>query len=128
MTSTSNRKSAIVTGGASGIGLAMVRHFASQGYYVAIFDVNAEPGKAVAAEVATEYPQAIVTFSKCDVSSWEQLAAAFKEVYLGAGRIDAVMANAGISFLASMPNTTDEPSKPSTKILDINLVGVIYSE
>lgn len=131
MTSTSNSKSVIVTGGASGIGLAMTRHFASQGHRVAIFDVNAQSGETSASQVAAEYPQATITFKKCDVSSWEELSAAFKEIYLGAGRIDVVMANAGITGASGIGHdmaAEDEPLKPSTRTLDVNLVSVIYCE
>ena len=43
--------SAVVTGGASGLGAATARLLASQGVKVAIFDMNAEKGEAMAAEI-----------------------------------------------------------------------------
>lgn len=125
------RKTAIVSGGASGIGLAMSKHFASQGYNVAVFDVTADAGKAVVSQIASEHPQATVVFKKCDVSSWQNQAQSFKEVYGEFGRIDVVCANAGISerggsAMAMMED--DEPLEPNLKVMDVNLTGVIYCE
>lgn len=129
MAGTNNNKSVIVTGGASGIGLAIVRHFASQGHQVSIFDLDVESGAAVAAEVAAENPLATVTFKRCDVSSWEDLSAAFEEVHRAAGRVDIVMANAGIADRGPSPLwkvDEDELMRPSTEGLNVNLLGPIY--
>lgn len=124
------QKTVIVTGGASGIGLAMVEHFASQGNNVAVFDVNLDVGKQVVSHVAQKHPKATIQFKKCDVSSWKNQAEAFKDVYKEFGRIDIVMANAGISeqggsAMASIEE--DEPKEPNLKIMDVDLTGVIYS-
>lgn len=125
------RKAAIVTGGASGIGLAMSQYFASQGYNVAIFDVTTGSGQAVVAELASENPEAKFIFRKCDVSSWQEQATSFKEIYGVFGRIDVVCANAGISEKggSAMASIKDhEPQKPNLQVLDVNLTGVIYCE
>ncbi|KAJ4414930.1 hypothetical protein N0V82_007643 [Gnomoniopsis sp. IMI 355080] len=121
---------AIVSGGASGIGLAMSQHFASEGYDVAIFDVDVKAGKDIVSQLASEHPQMRVVFKLCDVSSWQSQAQNFKEVHGEFGRIDVVCANAGISekgtsALASIE--TDEPVEPNLKTMDVNLSGVIYS-
>ncbi|RYO91565.1 hypothetical protein DL763_004946 [Monosporascus cannonballus] len=123
-------KSVVVTGGASGLGLAMTRHFASLGYGVTILDVNEESGLAVATEVSQQHPRAIVAFKKCDISSWQNQASAFKEAHQQAGRIDIVMANAGISEQGKSNLAVldvDEPSEPRLRILDVNLTGTIYT-
>ncbi|KUI53238.1 15-hydroxyprostaglandin dehydrogenase [NAD(+)] [Cytospora mali] len=124
------RKTAIVTGGASGIGLAIVEYFASQGHNVAIFDVNIESGIELVSKLAAGNPRAGVIFKKCDVSSWKNQAEAFKEVYTEFGGVDIVVANAGISekggsALASIED--DEPREPNLKVMDVDLTGVIYS-
>ncbi|KAK6709495.1 hypothetical protein SNK04_010441 [Fusarium graminearum] len=127
----SPRLSVIVTGGASGIGLAITRHFASQGHMVAVLDVNSKTGPDVVAQVAKEYPKATVSFKWCDVSSWEGQYAVFDQAYREHGdRIDIVIANAGISdpvvgALDCVP--TEFPRKPQLRMQDINLNGVIYS-
>ncbi|KAI1344425.1 putative short chain dehydrogenase/reductase [Xylariaceae sp. FL0016] len=128
----SARKSVIVTGGASGLGLAMTNHFASQGHYVAILDVNTEAGAQVVSELAKQHPKAALSFKKCDISSWAKQAAVFKEVYAEHGGIDVVMANAGISeqgvsSVAGLGEEEEEPLEPNLKVLDVNLTGTIYT-
>ena len=58
--------SAVVTGGASGLGEATVRLLASKGVKVAIFDMNEEKGEAMAKEVGG-------VFCKCNVTSEEEV-------------------------------------------------------
>jgi NAD(P)-dependent dehydrogenase (short-subunit alcohol dehydrogenase family) len=129
--SAAKRLSVIVTGGASGIGLAITRHFASQGHQVAVLDVNSTTGPAIVAGVASEFPQASLSFKWCDVSSWEAQSIIFEQVYREhGGRIDVVMANAGISehsagALDCVPR--ELALKPSMRMANINLDGAIYS-
>jgi len=122
-------KVVIVTGGASGIGLAISKLFASRGSRVAILDVNLEASRRAAAEVAAAFPRAAVHFERCDVSSWESQKVAFGFVYRTFGRIDVVVANAGISeqgatSLAALGRKTLE--EPSMRTLNVNFVGVVY--
>ena len=58
----SDGKTALVTGGASGIGEGCVRRFAADGMKVAILDVNEERGNAIAAELDDAF------FLRCDVA------------------------------------------------------------
>lgn len=124
------RQTTVVTGGSSGIGLAMTRYFASKGHHVYVLDLGTETGEAVAKQLSSEFPSATVSFKKSDVSSWDELARAFKDIYASRGRIDAVMANAGISEhgSSSLLAQEDEPSQPSLKTLDVNMTGVVYSK
>lgn len=132
LASSPGRLSVAVTGGASGIGLAITRQFASQGHMVAVLDVNAETGPQVVADVAKEFPDASLSFKWCDVSSWENQYAMLDQAYREHGnRIDVVIANAGISeqgagALDCLPR--EFPQKPQLRMQDINLNGVIYSE
>lgn len=69
-------------------------------------------------------------FVKCDVTSWEQQVEVFKVAREKSpnGRIDIVIANAGIYGPDVLEGLHDgEPQKPSTKMLDVNLVGVLYT-
>jgi NAD(P)-dependent dehydrogenase (short-subunit alcohol dehydrogenase family) len=126
------RLSVIVTGGASGIGLAIVRLFASQGHMITILDVNSQSGAGVISQLAKEFPQALLSFKWCDVSSWEGQYAVFEQAYQEHGnRIDVVIANAGISEPGAgafdcVPR--EFPQKPQLRMQDINLNGVLYSE
>jgi len=122
---------AVVTGGASGIGLAIGKHFASQDTRVAILDVDLEAARRAAAEILSAFPAAAVHSVRCDVSSWEEQKVAFSSVYQTFGRIDVVAANAGVSeqgatSLAALGRETLE--EPSLRSLNVNLVGVLYCE
>ncbi|KAF4943562.1 hypothetical protein FGADI_13320 [Fusarium gaditjirri] len=129
--SQAQRLSVVVTGGASGIGLAMTRQFAAQGHMVAVLDINSQTGPDAVAEVAKQYPQAKLSFKWCDVSSWEGQYAVFDQAYREHGdHIDIVIANAGISdpVVGALDCTpTEFPRKPNLRMQDINLNGVIYS-
>ncbi len=83
-------KVAVVTGGCSGIGLAVVRRFAQEGATVVIADLDADAGPRIAAEVGG-------LFVACDVTDKEQvdfLFATTKETY---DKVDIAFNNAGIS-------------------------------
>lgn len=71
-------------------------------------------------------------FKKADVSSWDEQAAAFEEVYKEFGSIDVVFANAGVSeigeFLERSQDASAAPTKPNLKTIDIDLYGLLYSE
>jgi NAD(P)-dependent dehydrogenase (short-subunit alcohol dehydrogenase family) len=71
--------SAVVTGGASGLGLATVKALRDLGVKVAMFDLNAEAGEASAAELGA-------TFCKVDVTSDEQVDAGFAKARAANGQ------------------------------------------
>jgi NAD(P)-dependent dehydrogenase (short-subunit alcohol dehydrogenase family) len=81
---------AVVTGGASGIGLATVRRFAQEGAKVVVADVEPTTGKAAADEVDGLYVHVDVT-SEADVQE------VFRQAHEMFGRIDVAFNNAGIS-------------------------------
>ncbi|KAL1872010.1 hypothetical protein VTK73DRAFT_1754 [Phialemonium thermophilum] len=124
------QKSVVITGGASGIGLAMAEHFASAGHRVAILDLR---GVDVAADLATRHAGSggTVTFRQCDVTSWKEQSAAFADVFREhGGKIDVVMANAGISeggVTSAVDLREEEPSEPRLGVVNVNLIGVIYT-
>jgi len=109
-------KVAVVTGGASGIGLATARRFAAEGATVVIGDFNPETGEAAAAEVGG-------LFVQVDVSDEEQVNALFdtaNEVY---GSVDIAFNNAGISPPDDDSiETTELPAWQ--KVQDVNLKSV----
>jgi NAD(P)-dependent dehydrogenase (short-subunit alcohol dehydrogenase family) len=81
---------AVVTGAGSGIGLATVRRFASEGARVVAVDVDTASGKAAADEAGG-------VFVHCDVSSESAVEALFARVVDDLGRVDIAFNNAGIS-------------------------------
>ncbi|KNG89163.1 putative short chain dehydrogenase/reductase, partial [Aspergillus nomiae NRRL 13137] len=120
------------SGGASGIGLGITRHFISQPEtHITILDINPKTGTQTLQELQAEHPSASISFEECDVSSWESQAAVFEKIYAEQGRIDIVFANAGItekgSLLPAKQDGNEAPPKPNLATLNINLVGVIYT-
>jgi NAD(P)-dependent dehydrogenase (short-subunit alcohol dehydrogenase family) len=81
---------AVVTGGGSGIGLATVRRFASEGAHVVVGDVDAAAGTAAAEEVGG-------LFVQVDVTSPEQVEGLFQAAVETYGGLDIAFNNAGIS-------------------------------
>ncbi len=115
--------SAVVTGGASGIGEAVARRLAASGVRVAIFDFNEERGEAVAAELGG-------VFCKVDVTSEEAVDAGLKKAReaIGQERILVNCAGTGNAHkTASRAKQTGEikhfPLSEFEKIIQINLIG-----
>ena len=83
-------RTAIVTGGGSGIGLATVRRFAEEGARVVVVDVSDESGGAAAEEVGGLYV-------RCDVTDQDQVEAMVAQAKDTYGSVDVAFNNAGIS-------------------------------
>jgi NAD(P)-dependent dehydrogenase (short-subunit alcohol dehydrogenase family) len=81
---------AVVTGGASGIGLASVRRLASEGARVVVADLNADAGKRAADEVAG-------LFVPTDVTDPDAVNRLFAAAHVAFGSVDIAFNNAGIS-------------------------------
>lgn len=109
-------KRVVVTGGASGIGLATAKRFAKEGAKVIIFDIN----KAVLDDVLTENVDLLDGF-EVDVSDENSVKSGFVKVDELMGGIDILISNAGISVRNLFKNTTYSQWK---KVMDINLGGM----
>jgi cyclopentanol dehydrogenase len=90
-----NGKVALVTGGAQGIGEAIVRRFAAEGASVFVADVLEREGSALAAELAAG--GAAARFLRLDVAREADWKAALASVSERAGRLDILVNNAGIN-------------------------------
>ena len=84
---------AIITGGAAGIGAAAARIFAAAGARVAIFDIAAEAGERVAAEVRAAGGEAV--FLETDITQPEAVEASVGEVVSRFGGLEILYNNAG---------------------------------
>lgn len=109
-------KKVVVTGGASGIGLATAKRFAEEGSEVIIFDVNENALKKTL-ELNSELAGGVVV----DVSEESSVVNGFEEVDSMIGGIDVLVSNAGISVRNLFKDTTYDQWK---KVLDINLGGM----
>ena len=112
---------AIVTGGASGIGEATIRRMAESGANVAIWDVN----EKAMSEIVQSIKGVKTHFCKVDVSSLEQVEAAFKSTVAAFGKVDALVNSAGVAGVNT--NVWEYPTKEWQRVLDINLTGSFYT-
>ena len=83
-------KVAWITGGANGFGAGVARRLAGLGATVVLSDIDTDNGEKVAAEVGG-------TFVRCDVTSYDENAAAVRSVLDAHGRLDIAFLNAGIA-------------------------------
>jgi NAD(P)-dependent dehydrogenase (short-subunit alcohol dehydrogenase family) len=115
---------AVITGGASGIGLAAAAHFAADGMKVCIADIGADNLKAAEARLSSVAPggAANIMTAKVDVSSRDELLALEAAVQQRFGGTDILMNNAGISPGAKMFG----PLENWQRLLAVNLWGVIH--
>ena len=87
-------RAAVITGAAQGIGAACARRLAREGVAVALWDVDAARGEALAAELRGAGAHA--TFVRCDVSRKAEVDAALAATLQAMPRVDALVNNAGI--------------------------------
>jgi NAD(P)-dependent dehydrogenase (short-subunit alcohol dehydrogenase family) len=110
------KHSAIVTGGASGIGMAVVKRLLDDGWPVAVIDAN--DVELARAEDAFADDNAI--FLQADVTDEEEISAVFDEVVDRLGLIGGLVNSAGIARDIPAEETSAELFR---EVLDINLVG-----
>jgi len=117
MSSRLNGRSALVIGGARGIGEAIAERFVEEGAKVVIADVEAEAGKATAARLGGR-------FVNTDVSRQEDADRAVAEAVKAHGGLDILVQNAGI-----YPWTLIENIEPDEwdRVLAVNLKGVFLA-
>lgn len=110
-------KAALVTGGASGLGLATARALATAGAQLLIVDVDEEGGRAAAEELGG-------AFFAADVSSLEENLAMVAEAERLFGRLDLVYLNAGVSSGFGLDESFDP--EQYRRAMGVNLDGVVF--
>ena len=102
------KKAAVVSGGARGIGRAIARRLLEDGYSVLIFDIDRKTGMKTVSELQSEGDAA---FCHVDVGDEESVKAAFEQLPgRGYSHIDFVVNNAGIYEFAPLNEVSPEHS------------------
>lgn len=113
-----NGKTALITGGASGIGRAITTVFARQGAAVYMLDYNKEQGAEVVDQLKQEGFKA--TFEFCDVADEKQVAELIDRI-AEKTKIDILVNNAGVAHVGNIEKTT---TADLDRIYSINIKGV----
>jgi len=110
---------AVVTGGASGIGLAIAERIIAEGGKTSIWDMNGEAGARAVQQIGKQAHSMVV-----DVSDEASVARAAAETVKQFGRVDVLVTSAAITG----PNATtwEYPSDKWRQVIDINVHGVFY--
>lgn len=112
-------KTAIVTGGALGIGRACALKLATEGAVVAVTDVDAENGALVVEEIRSSGGDAMfIRHDVADESAWEHVMGTVLERYK---KLDVLVNNAGVALAKDVEHTTLQEWR---RLMSINLDGV----
>src|SRR6266403_1124037 len=111
---------ALVTGAASGLGLATARAFAESGATVVLTDWNEEAAQSAAKELTDKGHKTLAIH--CDVSDDAQVEAMVKQTVAAFGRLDAADNNAGVQNV--LAETADTTREDYDRVMGINLRGV----
>ena len=114
-------KSAVITGGGSGIGKAISETLAEMGATVYILDMNEEAGTQTASEITQKNSPAY--FYKCDVSNSQNVNEVFDEIKATDLGIDILVNNAGIGFVGNIENTSEADFD---RLYSVNVKGVFH--
>lgn len=99
------KKTCIVTGGSSGIGLSIVQLFLAQNYQV--FNLDLQPSE-------------LGEFKACDMTNVSQVSQVINDIIQRVGKIDALVCNAGVHFSGNIENTQEEDLE---RVFTINVKG-----
>jgi len=113
-----DNKTAIVTGGASGIGRAIAKRFAASGARVCIFDLDGSQAQAVAHEIKIEGGS--VEALACDVSNQAQVKTVFQQIFQR-GPVHILVNSAGIAHIGNLESTSPEDFD---RIFRVNVMGI----
>lgn len=114
-------KKIIVTGGASGMGAAIVRAYVAEGALVVSMDVNDEMGNKVVSDANASNS---CSYLHCDVSKRSEVESAFDDAVGKLGGLDVLVNAAGIETAAPAEDITDDDWD---RIFNVNMKGTFYT-
>lgn len=114
-------KTAIVTGAAGGIGLAIVKRFASEGANVVVADINGDQIQKAIASISGSAKNLLPAV--CDVSNETEVTKTVREAIDRFGSLDVVVNNAGVMIFKKLEETSEEDWH---RILKVDLLGAFY--
>jgi len=118
-----NKRAAIVTGAAGGIGLAIARRLLRDGASVVLADLDQQRLATARAELGKEADPACIATSVCDVSSEADVVRTVDACVQQFGSIDIIVNNAGLMVFKPLEQQTGEDWN---RILGVDLVGAFY--
>ncbi|KAK9311585.1 hypothetical protein V1524DRAFT_411567 [Lipomyces starkeyi] len=129
-----SHRSILITGGGIRFRASFFKKWATAGANVIIGDVDDAKGESIVRTVRTATDNRNHHYLHSDVTDWQSQVNFFKQASKISphGGIDAVVANAGVADVKAKFNEPenldmDYPPKPDMRVLDVNLVGVLYT-
>lgn len=115
-----NQTTAVITGGASGIGAATARRFAAAGFRVAVLDVDREAGEAIANELGGG-----ATFHACDVADAVAVEATADAVERAGAPVSVLFTSAGL--IANPETVLDMDMAAHDRVWRVNYHGTVHA-
>src|SRR5690606_37580760 len=115
-------KTAVITGGGSGIGKAIAELFSARGANVHVLELDAEAAKKTFPDSGDNATP--VTIHGCDVSNSSQVVSVFENIVQQSGRIDVLVNSAGVAHIGKLDTTSEADFM---RLFDVNVKGVFNS-
>jgi NAD(P)-dependent dehydrogenase (short-subunit alcohol dehydrogenase family) len=123
MTDKNIHQLAVITGGASGIGLSAVKRFLNEGYKVLILDANKDAGEEAVKNLKSDTCD--VNFTHCDITNHTQIETIFQDLLANNQPVHVLVNCAGIS--PALSPLHQYPVEEWHRTIDINLHGTFYA-
>ncbi len=114
-------KTALVTGGSSGIGRAIVEVFLEAGAKIHIIDINDQVAEKFLSELS-EDEASRTAYHRCDITNQEEVEQVFKDIH-AKSQLDILVNNAGIAHVG---NATETNAADFDKVMKVNVYGAYH--